>query len=68
MTAATQETRYIVTIDGSDSFIAESKCAIVRGLDDLHDGTIDTETCSNGSIYIIYITNTGQFFSEHDDH
>jgi len=54
---------YIVQIEGSDPFIAESEGAIYRGLDDLEDGeTIDTYKNDNG-VRILYQNNIGDLLN-----
>ncbi len=50
---------YIVQIEGSDPFIAESEGAIYRGLDDLEDGqTVDAYPTAHG-FRITYLNNIG---------
>ena len=55
---------WIVNIEGDDPFVAKTKPAIKRGLDDLHDGTAttisDSKTCVRISYKIIFKDGTEQ--------
>ncbi len=51
---------YIVNIEGDDPFVARTKPAIERGLDDLYDGEVVSKSVTKGCVRILYKDNCEQ--------